>query len=470
MAPGRLRNWGIESLQRKGTRSWKSARSASFLRPSLSRGWIDLATRSPSWRRISDAATARLLDLIREFDARGGWGNGFRSCGHWLSWRVGLAPGAAREHVRWRGPLGTLPLLGQALARGELSYAKLRALTRVATPETEERLLAVGAQHRRACRAIVRGWRRVVPAGGGPGGCPAAREPGAARVSRQRRHGENQRAADRGGSAPCSCAGAGRPRARRCINRGAPVTRATGAGGRAEETPTMEQQQADALALLAETALHHGIDPALGERRYLVVVHVDAEVLADADAPGQSVLDDGARVPAERPSAWRASQPGGDAPRPGWPGGGGRCSDPDDSSGATAGAPPSRPRLPLPGLWSSARPGPSHPPLATVAHDALESRPALSPAPPRRSRGGLPHRATGPTASSDSGARMAGRCPKCRLRQSWRTTPSNVLRARHEAQGAPASRQDGVPDLAGGTPGRGLGDRRLPPVGGSDTE
>src|SRR5205807_1615695 len=91
-----------------------------------------------------EAATARLLDLIREFDARGGWGNGFRSCARWLSWRVGLAPGAAREHVRVARALGTLPLLGQALARGELSYAKLRALTRVATPETEERLLAVG--------------------------------------------------------------------------------------------------------------------------------------------------------------------------------------------------------------------------------------------------------------------------------------------------------------------------------------
>ena len=47
-----------------------------------------------------DAATARLLDLIREFDERGGWGNGFASCAHWLAWRVGLALGAAREHVR----------------------------------------------------------------------------------------------------------------------------------------------------------------------------------------------------------------------------------------------------------------------------------------------------------------------------------------------------------------------------------
>src|SRR5918996_1974122 len=109
-----------------------------------------------------DAATARLLDLIREFDTRGGWNSGFRSCADWLVWRVGLAPGAARERVRVARALGTLPRLAQALARGELSYAKVRALTRVATPETEERLLAVGragtAEH---VERIVRGWRRV---------------------------------------------------------------------------------------------------------------------------------------------------------------------------------------------------------------------------------------------------------------------------------------------------------------------
>jgi hypothetical protein len=47
-----------------------------------------------------EAATARLLALIREFDARGGWANGFRSCAEWLAWRIGLAPGSPREHVR----------------------------------------------------------------------------------------------------------------------------------------------------------------------------------------------------------------------------------------------------------------------------------------------------------------------------------------------------------------------------------
>src|SRR6266849_3430239 len=109
-----------------------------------------------------EAATARLLALIREFDARGGWNTGFRSCSAWLAWRVGLAPGAAREHVRVARALGTLPALAEALTRGELSYAKVRALTRVATPETEARLLAVGragtADH---VERIVRGWRQV---------------------------------------------------------------------------------------------------------------------------------------------------------------------------------------------------------------------------------------------------------------------------------------------------------------------
>src|SRR5262249_48284735 len=109
-----------------------------------------------------DAATARLLDLVREFDARGGWNTGFRSCAAWLSWRVGLDPGAARERVRVARALGTLPLLAGALARGELSYAKARALTRVAPPETEDRLLAVGRAGTAAhVERIARGWRQV---------------------------------------------------------------------------------------------------------------------------------------------------------------------------------------------------------------------------------------------------------------------------------------------------------------------
>jgi hypothetical protein len=79
--------------------------------------------------------------------------------------------------------------------------------------------------------------------------------------------------------------------------------RGTDAAGNPEdvpaETPSMAQQKADTLALLAETALHHGIDPGAPGDRYQVVVHVDAAVLADPEAPGQSVLEGGTHVPAE---------------------------------------------------------------------------------------------------------------------------------------------------------------------------
>src|SRR5881296_1209922 len=236
-----------------------------------------------------DAATARLLDLIREFDARGGWNTGFRSCAAWLSWRVGFAPGAAREHVRVARALGALPSLSQALARGELSYAKVRELTRVATPETEERLLAVGragtAEH---VERIVRGWRRV------------DRIAEAKEAARQHAWRAVHVFTDEDGTV--------RIRARLAPEVGALLLQALDAARdalyrRREEVseadpPTMEQQQADALALLAETALHHGIDPGAPGERYQVVVHVDAAVLADAEQPGQSVLEDGLRVPA----------------------------------------------------------------------------------------------------------------------------------------------------------------------------
>src|SRR2546428_1463395 len=76
-----------------------------------------------------DAATARLLDLIREFDARAGWNTGFRSCAEWLSWRVGLDLGAARGRGRVAPAPGAPPLMARAPARGELADAAGRSLT-----------------------------------------------------------------------------------------------------------------------------------------------------------------------------------------------------------------------------------------------------------------------------------------------------------------------------------------------------
>ena len=233
-----------------------------------------------------DAATARLLDLIREFDARGGWGNGFRSCAHWLTWRVGFSPGAAREHVRVARALGGLPLLSQALAHGELSYAKVRELTRVATPETEERLLAVGragtAEH---VERIVRGWRRV------------DRKAEIREASRQHAGRALHVYQDEDGMV--------RIRGRLAPEVGALLMKALDAARETlyqrrrerapdDDPPTMEQQQADALALLAETALHHDLDPGAPGERY----------------QGNRCSRTGYAFRPERPGAWPATRAG----------------------------------------------------------------------------------------------------------------------------------------------------------------
>jgi hypothetical protein len=240
-----------------------------------------------------DAASARLLTLIREFDARGGWNNGFRSCAHWLTWRVGLNPGAARERVRVARALGNLPLLSEALARGELSYAKVRALTRVATPETERRLLNLGRAGT-ACHVerIVRGWRRVDRQA-------EAREDASRHAHRGLSifHDEDGSVVLRGRLGPEAGALVVKAldAAREALYQ---KRRAAPAADPAMPAPSPTQQRADALALLAETALHHELDPGGPGERYQVVVHVDAPALADADQDGQSVLDDGTRVSA----------------------------------------------------------------------------------------------------------------------------------------------------------------------------
>src|SRR5713226_6778118 len=246
-----------------------------------------------------DAATARLLELVREFDARGGWNTGVRSCAAWLSWRVGLDLGAARERVRVARALGTLPLLAQALARGELSYAKIRALTRIATPETEARLLGVGRAGTAAhVERIVRGWRCVDRRA-------EAREAARRHASRALHvyQDEDGMVVVRGQLEPevGALLVQALAAARESLYQRARVRAGAGAapGNVSAETPPVSQQQADALVLLAETALHQDLDPGTPGERYQVVVHVDAQVLADPDQPGQSVLEGGTRVSSE---------------------------------------------------------------------------------------------------------------------------------------------------------------------------
>jgi hypothetical protein len=110
-----------------------------------------------------NAGTHRFLILIGEFDRREGWGGwGIRSCAHWLNWKCGLGLGAAREQLRVASALPHLPGISDAMRSGRLSYTKVRAMTRIATPENECALLSIAengtASH---IETVVRHYRRT---------------------------------------------------------------------------------------------------------------------------------------------------------------------------------------------------------------------------------------------------------------------------------------------------------------------
>src|SRR2546425_12429111 len=100
MAPGRLRKWGIESPQRKGDSFMEIGTLRIVPTPESIQELDRLGDEIAELAAHLDAATGRLLDLIREFDARGGGGNGFRSWGDLLSWGGGARPGAGPAHGR----------------------------------------------------------------------------------------------------------------------------------------------------------------------------------------------------------------------------------------------------------------------------------------------------------------------------------------------------------------------------------
>ena len=109
-----------------------------------------------------NAATYRLICLIQELDRRGPWGVWECTPAEWLNIYCGISAGAAREKVRTALALKSLPLITEAFRTGEISYSKVRALTRVATPEREDVLLETAL----SCTAsqverIVRGCRRI---------------------------------------------------------------------------------------------------------------------------------------------------------------------------------------------------------------------------------------------------------------------------------------------------------------------
>jgi len=311
------------------------------------------------------AATHRLLLLIADFDRREGWKlGGHESCAHWLSVRTGMRLGGAREKVRTARALVGLPLIGASMAQGKLSFSKVRALSRVATPDNEGDLLACAegattAQLERMVRGYRLGSRRdeveleeerhrnrsftVFPDVDGMYvvrgrltpelGALLMRAVEAAsdalyREGRRTRAGSDEEEAwDRILEAMDGGDGGEGGTGSSSSSRGARDTAREAA-----------QRRADALGLLAERALGAGFGtgsggdegdeggegaqaPVSGSRaeRYQVVVHVDAETLAEEDEAaagdrgsrecgcggsgsgcgGRSELDDGTRVSAE---------------------------------------------------------------------------------------------------------------------------------------------------------------------------
>lgn len=123
----------------------------------------ELADDIVTWSGRLAAGEAELLTRIAEFDRREAWaGVGLLSCAHWLSWRTGLGPVAAREKVRVARALAELPLVAEAFAAGRLSYSQVRAITRVATPEEQETWVqAARASTAGQLDRVVRGVRRA---------------------------------------------------------------------------------------------------------------------------------------------------------------------------------------------------------------------------------------------------------------------------------------------------------------------
>ncbi len=109
------------------------------------------------------AATYRLLQLIREYDACDGWSApGLRSCAHWLNWKCGIDLGAAREKVRVAHALKELPRISAMFRKGRVSYSKVRAMTRVATRKNERFLLMIARYGTAAhVERVVRNYRKV---------------------------------------------------------------------------------------------------------------------------------------------------------------------------------------------------------------------------------------------------------------------------------------------------------------------
>lgn len=229
------------------------------------------------------AATCRWLLLVAEWDERAGWAEwGVNSCAEWLGWRCSIGAGTAREHVRVARRLMELPLVREAFGSGELSYSKVRAVTRIAAPETEAQLVelarhATGAQVER----VVRKYRGALAATLG--------------VTQRAHEGRYLRWYwDDDGSLML--------RARIPADEGALVLAAlegteSPAESLADPAPLADQRDADGLVAVARAALAAAPGERAGGDPCEMIVHVDVETLAGDEVHERSEIETAPGVP-----------------------------------------------------------------------------------------------------------------------------------------------------------------------------
>ena len=238
-----------------------------------------------------NAATYRFLKLIAEFDRRGGWsGEGVKSCAHWLNWKCGIGLCAGREKIRVGRALEVLPQISEAFGSGVVSYSKVRAMTRIATPDNEDFLLHVAksgtASH---VEKVVRYHSRV----------ERSRETEEA----------NEQYASRELTVRWEEDGTLVVRGRLTPEQGALFVKALDAAAAGLDDSAVSSgarvnwktRRADALGVMAETLLASGPQAVNGGDRLQVVVHVDAATLVGEEDSATEIhaIEDGPSLAGE---------------------------------------------------------------------------------------------------------------------------------------------------------------------------
>ena len=242
-----------------------------------------------------NVATYRFLLLIAEFDREEAYArHGLANTAQWLNWQCGIGAVAAREKVRVARSLEQLPEIADAFAKGEISYSKVRAMTRVATPANESVLVHTARNGTAAhVEKLVRKYRWT------------QRRDAAQLAQRQNEFRKVSYFFGMDGEFILSA----------CLppEIGAVVSKALQTAVEAvreskevtAETPLQipsDVWKADALRLMAETFLdHRGEETGAGSAadRLQVVVHIDQAILseqqaaAEAGAPHRCELEDG---------------------------------------------------------------------------------------------------------------------------------------------------------------------------------